>query len=132
MNALLAAASGAARGATAYVTLEPCNHFGRTPPCSEALIAAGVKRVVYALGDPNPKAVGGGVRLREAGIEVQSGLMAEESEALNPGYLRRMRGGLPWVRVKLAASLDGRTAAGSPRRSRAPMPSTAAPRARWC
>lgn len=109
--AALAVAGEAARGATAYVTLEPCSHFGRTPPCADALIAAGVERVVYALDDPNPRVAGGGAaRLRQHGIAVESGLMAEESAALNPGFLRRMRGGLPWVRVKLAASIDGRTA----------------------
>lgn len=106
----LAAAGPAARGATAYVTLEPCNHHGRTGPCSEALLAAGVARVVYALADPNPLAVGGGERLRGAGVQVESGLMATEAEALNPGYLKRMRTGMPFVRVKIAASLDGRTA----------------------
>lgn len=106
----IAAAGAAARGATAYVTLEPCNHHGRTGPCSEALLAAGVARVVYALPDPNPKAIGGGERLRAAGVQVESGLMAGEAEALNPGFLKRMRTGLPYVRVKLAASLDGRTA----------------------
>jgi diaminohydroxyphosphoribosylaminopyrimidine deaminase/5-amino-6-(5-phosphoribosylamino)uracil reductase len=111
--AALASAGNAAHGATAYVTLEPCNHQGRTGPCSEALIAAGVARVVYALDDPNPKAIGGGARLRAAGIQVDCGLMAQESAQLNPGFLRRMRGGLPWVRVKLAASLDGRTALAS-------------------
>jgi diaminohydroxyphosphoribosylaminopyrimidine deaminase/5-amino-6-(5-phosphoribosylamino)uracil reductase len=107
----LAAAGEAARGATAYVTLEPCNHHGRTPPCTGALLAAGVARVVYALEDPNPTTAGrGAALLREHGVTVQAGLMAEASEALNSGFLRRMRGGLPWVRVKLAASLDGRTA----------------------
>lgn len=110
----LSAAGDAARGATAYVTLEPCNHFGRTPPCSIALIEAGIARVVYALDDPNPEVAGqGAARLREHGIAVESGLMAAEAEVLNPGYLRRRRTGLPYVRVKVAASLDGRTALAS-------------------
>ena len=104
-------AGEAARGATAFVTLEPCNHHGRTPPCTEALIAAGVSRVLYASGDPNPRVDGSGAaRLRAAGIEVVTGLMAEEGEELNLGFFSRMRRGRPWLRLKLAASLDGRTA----------------------
>lgn len=112
--AALEAAGQSARGADCFVTLEPCNHAGRTGPCSEALIEAGVRRVVAASEDPNPAVAGGGLaRLREAGVEVASGLMAEEAEALNPGFFSRARRGRPWVRVKLASSLDGRTAMAS-------------------
>ena len=100
-----------ARGATAYVTLEPCSHHGRTPPCAEALIAAQIKRVVIAASDPNPLVNGQGIdRLRATGIQVDLGLMQTEAEALNAGFIKRMKLGLPLVRVKLAASLDGRTA----------------------
>lgn len=107
----LRAAGERARGATAYVTLEPCCHTGRTPPCSEALKSAGVTRVVAAMEDPNPRVAGGGARaLRNAGIAVDVGMMQAQAEALNPGFISRMRRGRPFVRSKLAASLDGRTA----------------------
>jgi diaminohydroxyphosphoribosylaminopyrimidine deaminase/5-amino-6-(5-phosphoribosylamino)uracil reductase len=109
----LEAAGAAARGATAYVSLEPCAHQGRTPPCTGALLRAGVARVVYALADPNPQARGGAELLRGSGIRVDGGLCAAESAALNPGYLKRMQHGVPFVRVKLGASLDGRTALAS-------------------
>ncbi|MCP1207113.1 bifunctional diaminohydroxyphosphoribosylaminopyrimidine deaminase/5-amino-6-(5-phosphoribosylamino)uracil reductase RibD [Pantoea sp. B550] len=103
-----------ARGATAYVTLEPCSHHGRTPPCCDALIAAGVTRVVAAMQDPNPQVAGRGLhRLHQAGIDVSHGLMMQEAEALNRGFLKRMRTGFPWVQLKLGASLDGRTAMAS-------------------
>jgi len=106
----LAAAGAAARGATVYVTLEPCAHQGRTPPCADALVAAGVRRVVYAAGDPNPLVAGeGAAKLVAAGIGAEPGLMAPAAEALNPGFLSRHRRGRPWLRVKLGASLDGRT-----------------------
>jgi diaminohydroxyphosphoribosylaminopyrimidine deaminase / 5-amino-6-(5-phosphoribosylamino)uracil reductase len=110
VNALRAAGPKAV-GATAYVTLEPCSHHGRTPPCVDALLAARVARVVFALEDPNPRVSGRGAEaLRRAGVTVECGLMAAEAAELNPGFLKRMRSGRPWVRVKLAMSLDGRTA----------------------
>ena len=104
--------SGAsARGATAYVTLEPCSHFGRTPPCADALINAGIARVVVSLRDPNPLVAGEGLaRLRVAGVEVGSGLMESEALALNIGFIARMTRGRPWLRLKIACSLDGKTA----------------------
>ncbi len=98
------------RGATAYVTLEPCSHFGRTPPCANALIDAQVERVVAAMEDPNPQVSGRGLKmLRDAGIEVRCGLLANEAHELNIGFVSRMTRGRPWVRMKVAASLDGRT-----------------------
>lgn len=107
----LQVAGDRARGATAYVTLEPCCHHGRTPPCSDALLKAGVRRVVYAAQDPNPRVNGGGGQaLRAAGIEVSGGLLAAESARLNAGFFMRMRSGRPLIRCKIAASLDGRTA----------------------
>ena len=107
----LQVAGVAARGATAYVTLEPCCHHGRTPPCADALVAAGVVRVVVAVQDPNPKVAGQGVaQLRAAGIEVVSGLMEAAAHELNIGFFARMTRGTPWLRCKIAASLDGRTA----------------------
>ncbi|MFK4836392.1 bifunctional diaminohydroxyphosphoribosylaminopyrimidine deaminase/5-amino-6-(5-phosphoribosylamino)uracil reductase RibD [Microbacterium sp. ZW T2_14] len=111
VDALSQLAPGAARGATAVVTLEPCNHTGRTGPCSEALIAAGVSRVVYAIADPGDHSSGGGTRLREAGVEVEAGLLAEEATALLDSWLTVQRLGRPHVTVKWAQSLDGRAAA---------------------
>ncbi|MFW2372106.1 MAG: bifunctional diaminohydroxyphosphoribosylaminopyrimidine deaminase/5-amino-6-(5-phosphoribosylamino)uracil reductase RibD [Gammaproteobacteria bacterium] len=107
-------AGNRAKGATAYVTLEPCSHHGRTPPCADALVDAGVSRVVIAMEDPNPQVSGQGVaRLREAGIEVITGVLEAQARELNPGFIKRMSSGLPYVRVKLAMSLDGRTAMAS-------------------
>ncbi|MDD2776609.1 MAG: bifunctional diaminohydroxyphosphoribosylaminopyrimidine deaminase/5-amino-6-(5-phosphoribosylamino)uracil reductase RibD [Gallionella sp.] len=104
-------AGAAAENATAYVTLEPCSHTGRTPPCADALIAAGVARVVIAMQDPNPLVSGKGIaKLRAAGIAVASGLMEASAQELNRGFVSRMTNGMPWVRSKIGMSLDGRTA----------------------
>jgi diaminohydroxyphosphoribosylaminopyrimidine deaminase/5-amino-6-(5-phosphoribosylamino)uracil reductase len=110
VNALRAAGE-AARGATAYVTLEPCSHHGRTPPCVDALVNAGIARVVFAVGDPNPQVNGNGqARLSTAGIRVESGLLTDEAREINIGFFYRMTLGKPWVTVKLGVSLDGKVA----------------------
>jgi diaminohydroxyphosphoribosylaminopyrimidine deaminase / 5-amino-6-(5-phosphoribosylamino)uracil reductase len=107
----LAQAGGRARGATLYVNLEPCSHHGRTAPCADAVIAAGITRVVAAMQDPNPRVAGAGfAKLQAAGIRVEQGLMEDDARELNVGFVSRMTRGRPWVRVKIAASLDGRTA----------------------
>ena len=108
----LAQAGVASRGAHAYVTLEPCCHQGKQPPCSQALIDAGVSSITIAAGDPNPQVAGEGIRrLQQAGIKVTQGLLAAESLALNPGFHQRMQTGIPWIRLKIAISLDGKIAA---------------------
>ena len=107
----LQAAGPRARGATAYVSLEPCHHHGRTPPCDEALIAAGVTRVVAALRDPDPRTAGQGMeRIERTGIEVATGVLEDEARELNAGFVSRLTRGRPWTRMKIAASLDGKTA----------------------
>lgn len=113
VNALLSAGTKA-KGADCYVTLEPCSHFGRTPPCADSLIKAGIKRVFVAMEDPNPVVAGTGLtKLRQAGIDVSVGLLEKQAEDLNPGFCKRMRTQRPFVRSKIAMSLDGRTAMAS-------------------
>lgn len=106
----LAEAGSRAAGATVYVTLEPCNHHGRTPPCTDALIASGVRRVVAAMRDPHAGAGEGGARLAAAGVAFEWGLLEAEARELNVGFVARMTRGRPWMRLKVAASLDGKTA----------------------
>jgi diaminohydroxyphosphoribosylaminopyrimidine deaminase/5-amino-6-(5-phosphoribosylamino)uracil reductase len=99
------------KGATAYVTLEPCSHFGKTPPCAQALIEHGIKKVIAAMVDPNPQVSGNGLKMLQAqGVEVHAGLLSQESEKLNVGFIKKMRANFPYVRCKLASSLDGKTA----------------------
>lgn len=113
INAILEAGEKT-RGATAYISLEPCCHHGRTPPCTDALIQAGISHVVTAMPDPNPKVAGQGMQaLSDAGIEITTGLLRKEAEALNPGFIKRMQHQRPYVRLKQAISLDGRTAVAS-------------------
>src|SRR5690625_3007752 len=113
VNALRQAGTRA-QGATCFVTLEPCCHQGRTPPCTKALIKAGVVRIVAAMKDPNPKVAGQGLaQLREVGLQVAHGLLQKEAQALNPGFVQRLVQGRPWIRCKLAMSLDGATALAS-------------------
>lgn len=107
-------AEASAKGACAYVTLEPCSHFGKTPPCADALINAGIARVVVAMEDPNPNVAGMGLeKLKASGIDVVVGVLAEQSKSLNKGFVRRMESGLPWLSIKMAMSVDGRTAMAS-------------------
>ncbi|MBS0199094.1 MAG: bifunctional diaminohydroxyphosphoribosylaminopyrimidine deaminase/5-amino-6-(5-phosphoribosylamino)uracil reductase RibD, partial [Proteobacteria bacterium] len=125
-------AGGRAWGATAYVTLEPCAHIGRTPPCTEALIGAGVSRVVAAMRDPFPKVDGAGfARLQEAGIEVASGLMEAQARQLNRAFLARVERGRPWLRIKQGVSLDGRTALASGESKWITSPQSRADVQRW-
>ncbi len=110
----LSRAGGAAKGSTVFVTLEPCSHTGKTPPCADALIQAGVKKVIVAMIDPNPLVAGNGLKiLQDAGIEVASGLLEAQARDLNPGFIKRMESGRPFLRIKMAMSLDGRTAMAS-------------------
>ncbi len=114
INALKDVKNGDTKGATAYVTLEPCSHTGKTPPCANALIEAEISHVVIAMQDPNPQVAGQGIqRLRDEGITVEVGILEDQARALNGGFIKRMEQGLPWVRLKLAMSLDGRTAMAS-------------------